>query len=172
LHTWIEAPSPLVLEQARVLQISAEALWEIGDRASAVARAQEGLRIYERLGARLRVTRLEAWIADRAARRPGRPRSALPGSLTEREMETLQLIVRGRSNQEIADELVVSLGTAKKHVENIMSKAGVSRRTELVPFAVSIGVLATEDLRTETEHVRRHVIRLEPAGRSVPLPVD
>jgi LuxR family transcriptional regulator, maltose regulon positive regulatory protein len=52
--------------------------------------------------------------------------------LTRREMEVLQLLAAGRSNQDIARELVVSLDTVKKHVSHILGKLGGSNRTEAV----------------------------------------
>ena len=56
--------------------------------------------------------------------------------LTEREREVLTLMVKGMSNQEIADKLVVSLGTVKFHVSNIFLKLGVQSRVEAVTLAL------------------------------------
>ena len=55
--------------------------------------------------------------------------------LTRREQEVLALIAAGRSNQQIADELVISLGTVKRHISNIYRKLGVRRRTQAVAWA-------------------------------------
>ena len=56
--------------------------------------------------------------------------------LTDREHEVLSWMVKGLSNQEIADQLVVSLGTVKFHVSNIFMKLGVQSRVEAVALAL------------------------------------
>jgi len=56
--------------------------------------------------------------------------------LTEREREVLALMVKGMSNQDIADKLVVSLGTVKFHIGNIFLKLGVQSRVEAVTLAL------------------------------------
>lgn len=55
--------------------------------------------------------------------------------LTEREMEVLQLIATGATNREFAEELVVSEGTVKNHVSNILSRLGLRDRTQAAIFA-------------------------------------
>jgi NarL family two-component system response regulator LiaR len=60
-----------------------------------------------------------------------------PGSdLTEREREVLALMVKGMSNDEIAEHLTVRPSTAKFHVSNVLSKLGVATRTEAVAMAL------------------------------------
>ena len=60
-----------------------------------------------------------------------------PGhDLTERERDVLKLMVQGLNNQQIASELVIGLSTVKYHVSNIISKLGVSNRTEAASLAV------------------------------------
>jgi DNA-binding NarL/FixJ family response regulator len=61
--------------------------------------------------------------------------------LTPRESEVLELMKLGRTNREIAADLVISLGTAKNHVEHIMAKLGVSDRTQAVVKALELGIL-------------------------------
>lgn len=55
--------------------------------------------------------------------------------LTEREAEVLALMVNGKSNAQIASQLVISLSTVKYHVSSVLSKLGVKSRAEAVAFA-------------------------------------
>ncbi len=65
-----------------------------------------------------------------------RPMQQPPCDLTEREMEVLRLVVQGKSNQQIADEMVISLATVKAHVSNILNKLQVSSRSEAIAYAL------------------------------------
>ena len=60
--------------------------------------------------------------------------------LTAREGEVLRLIARGLSNQQIADELVITLSTVTKHVGSILGKTGASNRTEAATYALKLGI--------------------------------
>ena len=71
--------------------------------------------------------------------RPTQPQ--LPEPLTEQEMNILALIVGGKANQQIADELVITLGTAKWHVHNILQKLSVNNRTQATIRAQELGLL-------------------------------
>ena len=62
-------------------------------------------------------------------------------TLTEREMEVLHHVTQGLSNQEIANELVVSEGTVKTHVKRVLSKLEVRDRTQAVIFAYNAGLV-------------------------------
>jgi DNA-binding NarL/FixJ family response regulator len=62
-------------------------------------------------------------------------------TLTPRELEVLELMKLGRTNRQIAQDLVISLGTAKNHVEHIIAKLGVSDRTQAVVRALELGIL-------------------------------
>ncbi len=61
--------------------------------------------------------------------------------LTDREREVLALIAEGRTNQEIADALVISIKTVNRHRENIMAKLNLHSRVELVRYAIEKGLI-------------------------------
>jgi DNA-binding NarL/FixJ family response regulator len=61
--------------------------------------------------------------------------------LTARELEVLKLIVKGMSNSEIGAALTISTGTVKIHVNNILSKLGVSDRTQAATTALQRGIV-------------------------------
>jgi LuxR family maltose regulon positive regulatory protein len=67
--------------------------------------------------------------------------SALIEPLTARELEVLKLLSDGCSNQDIADKLVISLATAKKHASSILSKLDAANRTQAIARAREIGIL-------------------------------
>ncbi|MFL5586406.1 MAG: LuxR C-terminal-related transcriptional regulator, partial [Ktedonobacteraceae bacterium] len=69
------------------------------------------------------------------------PISPLLEPLSERELEVLRLMEQGASNQEIAEALVLALSTVKSHVGTILSKLGVSNRTQAVKRARTVGLL-------------------------------
>jgi len=65
-------------------------------------------------------------------------------ALTEREMEVLKLIAKGLSNDQIADQLVISVGTVKGHVSNILSKLHLVDRTQAAAYAWQAGIVHRE----------------------------
>jgi predicted ATPase/DNA-binding CsgD family transcriptional regulator len=71
-----------------------------------------------------------------------------PASLTERELEILQLLADGLSNREIALKLTLSLDTVKWHNKQIFSKLSVSNRTQAAAIAQRLGVLSTDRVST------------------------
>jgi len=82
---------------------------------------------------------VEAVLA--AAGHPARHRRDWPAGLTSREVEVLRLLVRGLSNKEIAEQLVISRKTAGSHVEHIYTKLGVSNRAQASLFAMKHGLM-------------------------------
>jgi DNA-binding NarL/FixJ family response regulator len=76
--------------------------------------------------------RLFALAASRAIPEPA---VVLPDGLSAREAEVLRLIAQGKSNPQIAAELVISVNTVIRHVANIFNKTGVTNRTEAASYA-------------------------------------
>jgi NarL family two-component system response regulator LiaR len=66
--------------------------------------------------------------------------------LTEREMEVLRLLAHGRTNREIAEELVVSAETVKTHVGNILAKLHLAHRTQAVIHALKQGLISLDEI--------------------------
>ncbi|MBM0203091.1 response regulator transcription factor [Micromonospora sp. STR1s_5] len=75
---------------------------------------------------------------------PAAPRQQPIEALTDREEQVLVAVARGRTNQEIADELYITLSTVKSHVTSLMTKLGVRNRVEVAMWAY------------ETNRRRRH----------------
>jgi DNA-binding NarL/FixJ family response regulator len=74
-------------------------------------------------------------LAAAGSRKPPRP-PGRPAGLTEREIEVLRLIARGRSNREVAKLLVISPKTVNRHVENLYAKIDVASRAAAAVFAM------------------------------------
>lgn len=69
---------------------------------------------------------------------------AYPDGLSTREVEVLRLVAAGRSNQEIADELVISIHTVHRHMQNILGKTGAANRAEAAAHATRNGLVPAE----------------------------
>lgn len=81
--------------------------------------------------------------ATRALISATRKTDAIDYQLTEREIEVLELLVQGLTNNEIADALTISYSTVKKHVSNIHSKLHTTNRTEAVALAIQKKLVET-----------------------------
>ncbi|MDQ1020859.1 response regulator [Streptomyces afghaniensis] len=83
-------------------------------------------------------------IADFIGRRPAAAPERSPRpveGITEREREVLTLVGRGRSNTEIADDLFITVATAKSHVSRLLTKLGARDRVQLVITAYEMGLV-------------------------------
>ena len=80
-------------------------------------------------------------------RAPSKRHEPLDDALTPRETEVLGLLTTGQTNQQIAQTLTISKGTAKVHVERIIRKLGVSDRTQAAVRAIELGFTSLETRR-------------------------
>jgi ATP/maltotriose-dependent transcriptional regulator MalT len=124
-QVWQELEAPYEAARARVLVgLACRAL---GDDVTAEMELDAARWIFQQLGAAPDLARVDA-LTTRAA-----PRDT--HGLTAREVEVLRLVAAGKTNREVASELVVSEHTVARHVQNIFAKLGVSSRTAATAFA-------------------------------------
>ena len=69
------------------------------------------------------------------------PRETQVDDITERERDVIRLVAQGRSNHDIAQELVISEKTVKTHISNILSKLNLQDRTQLAIYAIKQGLV-------------------------------
>ena len=122
----IEAP----YDAARVRELLGSAFHALGDDVSAEMEFDAARAVFEQLEARPDAARIRA----RSAGAPGR------GGLSPRELEVLSLVAKGRTNREIATELVLSEKTVARHLSNMFDKLGVSSRSALTAYAYQHGL--------------------------------
>ena len=80
-------------------------------------------------------------VLDAQLAKPATLRGERNAGLTARELEILQLIVNGKSNKEIADDLKLSVNTVAVHRANIMETLGIHKTAELVVYAIRHGLV-------------------------------
>ena len=83
-----------------------------------------------------RVTGLKDTLGIQPAVRP-----AYPDGLTQREVEVIRLVAAGKTDREIAEELIISVNTVGNHVRSILNKTGASNRTEAAAYAALRGLV-------------------------------
>ena len=110
-----------------------------GDRAKAMSLLDEALAISRELQMRPLIERLTERL-DRLPSQPPAPQT-YPGGLTHREIEVLRLMALGKSNQQIAEELIISLRTVANHVTNILNKTNTPNRTGAAMYASQHGLV-------------------------------
>jgi len=108
-----------------------------GDREEATALLNVALSTVRELGMR----GLEARLTVRQEQQPASapPTPVTLAGLSQRELEVLRLLATGKSNQEIANALFISLNTVATHVRNILAKTGCINRTEAAAYALRHG---------------------------------
>ena len=114
-------------ESARLRLLNAQASKQTGDEHTVTSELDAAKRAFEQLGAVHDLKMLEALSGSTPAR--------VPGGLSPREVEILSLVAKGRSNREIASELVISERTVARHMSNIFNKLDVTSRTAASAFA-------------------------------------
>jgi DNA-binding CsgD family transcriptional regulator len=130
-----------IYEVARCQWRLAEALLSTGDREQATEAARAGHQTAVRLGAEPLRGALEALARrGRLDLGVGIPAERTLAGLTPRELEVLRLLVEGRSNRQIAEQLFISGKTASVHVTNILAKLGVHSRLEAAATARRLGL--------------------------------
>jgi two-component system response regulator DegU len=82
-------------------------------------------------------------IEEKHQKKQNVPRPSLSIPLSPREVEVLDLLVRGQSNQQIASDLFISMSTVKNHVHNIIRKLGVSDRVQAAILAIEHDLVST-----------------------------
>ena len=126
---WQELRLPYEASRARVR--FARALAAAGDEEGATLELRAALAGFERLGA--------VRDAGEVASLLGTP-DALPAGLTTREAEVLRLLASGKTNRDIAVELVISEHTVGRHLQNLYAKLGVSSRSAATAYAFEHGL--------------------------------
>jgi DNA-binding NarL/FixJ family response regulator len=122
--TWRALKLPYEGARARVTY--GLALRATGDEEDARFELEAARATFERLGAVPDASQV-ATVLGRSA--------ALPAGLTAREVEVLRLVAAGRSNRQIAEELVISEHTVARHLQNMFAKLDVSSRAAATAFA-------------------------------------
>ena len=115
------------------VQVGAIGFLSKGLSADAVVRALRSFHRYESLPLpRAMASKVLAYFQQRETKRPAAQSQAVGGGLSSREREVLELIAQGARDREIAERLIVSEGTVKKHVQNILRKLHARNRAEAV----------------------------------------
>ena len=85
------------------------------------------------------------WLqkVEEMEQKPAPHRPIYPAGLTQREVEILQLVARGATNQQVAKALHISVRTVNTHMTSILNKTGCDNRTAASTFAIQHRLLST-----------------------------
>jgi DNA-binding CsgD family transcriptional regulator len=101
-------------------------------------RQPEAARLMADANARFAELGMHAWYQETAPTQRGR--ATMPDGLTAREAQILKLLSAGKTNKDIAGELVISVHTVERHLQNAYRKAGVRNRADAAAYAVRKGL--------------------------------
>jgi DNA-binding CsgD family transcriptional regulator len=121
---WVALEAPY--EAARTRVLVAQALDGLGDAATAAIERRAAAAVFEEIGAAGDLALLDS-------AEPARPAATV--GLTAREIEIVRLVATGLTNQEIADELVISSKTVARHLHNVFTKLGLPNRSSATAWA-------------------------------------
>lgn len=91
-------------------------------------------------------------VQEVQGRNKGASAKAKPSILSDREMQVLRLVARGFSNKQIAGQIFVSVKTVETYRSRVLSKLGLRTRSDVVRYAVHMGLLSAESLDNERRH--------------------
>jgi DNA-binding NarL/FixJ family response regulator len=129
-RSWREIEAPH--EAARTRVLLAQACRALGDQDGAEMELDAARSTFTQLGALADVARVQALSPD-----SGR---TTPGGLTSREVEVLELVAKGKTNRQIAGDLVISEKTVASHLSHIFTKLGLSSRAAATAYAYEHGL--------------------------------
>lgn len=137
IERWLHVETPIPFVQARLYEEAGRQLFVLGS-SEASRWSLSALHLYESLGAEA----CAAGVRDEVELRSRVSGRRVVSHVTPREHEVLKLIAEGLSDREVSEALFVSWRTARKHVENLMRKLEVNKRTQLLNKAVELGLLS------------------------------
>lgn len=138
LQVWDAVGCPFEVAQSRLTL--ARALAGLGDHQSCRGELEAARSAFAALGAGPSVTEAESLRRSLLQDHPDLPAPQSPDGLTARELEVLHLVAAGRSNRQIAAELVISEKTVARHLSNIFTKIDVGSRTSAAAYAFEHGL--------------------------------
>ncbi len=101
---------------------------------------EQALTLYQGMGLHGQVHAMQAQLEQLSDRPSSHSTRSLPAGLSLREVEVLRLVTEGKSNRQIAEELVLSEKTVANHLARIFAKTGTDNRAAAAAFAIRSGI--------------------------------